>query len=87
MKDIIKNRVLETFSKTEKDDIGKEIKVFMDKKDFDIKIEKIIKDKLKSNKELEDKIVDITKNVLTQLYKTLWVRRGMWRDTLSNKSS
>jgi hypothetical protein len=37
--------------------------------------------------ELEDKIVDITKNVITQLYKTLWTKRGFWRNDLKNKSS
>ena len=69
-----------------KTDVSKEIKVYMDTKTFKDKVEKIVKDKLKNDKELEDKVVEITKNVLTQLYKTLWVRRGMWRDTLSNKS-
>jgi hypothetical protein len=69
-----------------KSDVSKEIKVYMDTKTFNDKIEKIIKDRIKNEKDLEDKVVEITKNVLTQLYKTLWVRRGMWRDTLSNKS-
>lgn len=69
-----------------KSDVSKEIKVYMDTNTFKNKIEKIVKDKIKNDKELEDKVVEITKNVLTQLYKTLWVRRGMWRDTLSNKS-
>ena len=69
-----------------KSDVSKEIKVYMDTKTFNDKIEKIIKDRIKNEKGLEDKVVEITKNVLTQLYKTLWVRRGMWRDTLSNKS-
>jgi hypothetical protein len=69
-----------------KSDVSKEIKVYMDTNTFKDKIEKIVKDKIKNDKELEDKVVEITKNVLTQLYKTLWVRRGMWRDTLSNKS-
>ena len=69
-----------------KTDVSKEIKLYMDTKTFKDKVEKIVKDKLKNDKELEDKVVEITKNVLTQLYKTIWVRRGMWRDTLSNKS-
>ena len=69
-----------------KSDVSKEIKVYMDTNTFKDKIEKIVKDKIKNDKELEDKVVEITKNVLTQLYKTLWVKRGMWRDTLSNKS-
>jgi hypothetical protein len=70
-----------------KSDVSKEIKVYMDTNTFKNKIEKIIKDKLKDDKELEDKVVEITKNVLTQLYKTLWVKRGMWRNSLSNKSA
>lgn len=69
-----------------KSDISKEIKVYMDSTTFKNKVEKIVKDRLKNEKELEDKVVEITKNVLTQLYKTLWVKRGVWRNTLSNKS-
>lgn len=70
-----------------KSDVSKEIKVYMDTADFKNKIEKIVKDKLKNNKELEDKVVDITGNVLTQLYKTLWTKRGFWKAGLSNKNS
>ena len=77
------NQINENLTKT---DVSNEIKLYMDTKTFKDKVEKIVKDKLKNDKELEDKVVEITKNVLTQLYKTLWVRRGMWRDTLSNKS-
>jgi hypothetical protein len=79
-----KNKINENLTKT---DVSKEIKVYMDSKEFKDKIEKIVKDRLKNEKELENKVVDITKNVLTQLYKTLWVKRGIWRDNLSNKSS
>jgi hypothetical protein len=57
----------------------------MDTNTFKDKVEKIVKDRLKNDKELEDKVVEITKNVLTQLYKNLWVKRGMWRNSLSNK--
>jgi len=70
-----------------KNDVSKEIKVYMDTNTFKDKIEKIVKDRLKNDKELEDKVVEITRNVLTQLYKTLWVKRGMWRNSLSNKST
>jgi hypothetical protein len=79
-----KKKINENLTKT---DVSKEIKVYMDSKEFKDKIEKIVKDRLKNEKELENKVVDITKNVLTQLYKTLWVKRGIWRDNLSNKSS
>lgn len=69
-----------------KSDVDKAIKVYMDSTEFKTKIEKIVKDRLKNEKELEDKVVEITKNVLTQLYKTLWVKRGFWKSNLSNKS-
>jgi hypothetical protein len=70
-----------------KSDVTKEIKIYLDSKDFKSKIEKIVKDRLKNEKELEDKVVEITKNVLTQLYKTLWVKRATWRNNLSNKNN
>ena len=76
-------KINENLTKT---DVSKEIKVYMDTNTFKEKVEKIVKDRLKNDKELEDKVVEITKNVLTQLYKTLWVKRGMWRNSLSNKS-
>lgn len=68
-------------------DINKGIKIYMDTSEFKSKIEKIVKDRLKNDKELEDKVVEITKNVLTQLYKTLWTKRGFWKTQLSNKSN
>lgn len=70
-----------------KSDVSKEFKVYMNTKDFKDKIEKIVQDKLKDNKELEDKVVEITRNVITQLFKTLWVKRGVWQSSLSNKNS
>lgn len=69
-----------------KADIDKKIKIYMDSQEFKTKVEKIVKDRLKNEKELEDKVVEITKNVLTQLYKTLWTKRGFWKSNLSNKS-
>lgn len=68
-----------------KDDIKKEMKIFLSTNDFENKVSKIVKKKLEDSKELEDKVVEITKNVLTQLYKTLWVKRATWRNNISNK--
>jgi hypothetical protein len=79
-----KNKITEDITKS---DVSKEIKIYMSSADFKAKVEKIVKDRLKDDKELEDKVVDITRNVLTQLYKTLWVKRGVWRNNLSNKSN
>jgi hypothetical protein len=84
MKDLIKNKLNEEFGKQ---DVKKEITTFIDSQTFKTKIEKIIKDKLKDNKELEDKMVDITRNVLSQLYKTLWTKRNFWRNQVDNKNS
>lgn len=70
-----------------KSDVSKELKTYMDSKEFKSKVENIVKDRLKNNKELEDKVVEITSNVLTQLYKTLWLKRAVWQNNLSNKNS
>ena len=70
-----------------KSDVSKEIKIYMGSNEFNKKIEKIVKDRIKNEKELEDKIVEITSNVLTQLYKTLWIKRAVWKNNLSNKSN
>jgi hypothetical protein len=84
VKDLIKNRLNEEFGKK---DVTKEINTFIDGETFKNKIEKIVKDKLKNNKELEDKMVEITKNVLSQLYKTLWTKRNFWKSQVDNKNS
>lgn len=70
-----------------KADVTKELKIYLDSKEFATKIEKIIKDRIKNEKYLEDKVVDITKNVLTQLYKTLWIKRATWVNSLTNKNN
>ena len=84
MKNPIKNKLNEELTKA---DVSKELKIYMDTTEFKNKIEKIVKDRIKDDKGLEDKVVDITKNVLTQLYKTLWTKRGLWVNNLSNKSN
>jgi hypothetical protein len=85
MKDLIKNRLNEAV--LSKSDIKDEIKSQLDGNALKKKVEDIIKDKIKNDKDLEDKIVEINKNVLTQLFKSLWVKRAFWKDNLSNKNS
>lgn len=84
MKDLIKQRLNEEFGKSDVKDV---ISKHMDSNEFKNKVEKIVKDRIKNEKELEDKVVEITRNVLTQLYKSLWVKRSFWRNQLSNKST
>ena len=80
----MKKKINEELTKT---DVNKQIKVYMDSNEFKTKVEKIVKDRIKNEKEFEDKIVDITKNVLTQLYKTLWVKRATWVNNITNKNN
>jgi hypothetical protein len=70
-----------------KKDIDQGVKTYINSAEFKAKIEKIVKDRLKNDKDLEDQTVEITKNVLTQLFKTLWNRRNTWLNGLSNKNS
>lgn len=67
--------------------MNKEMIKYLDSNAFKEKVDKIVKDRLKNDKELEDQTVEITKNVLTQLFKTLWNRRNTWLNGLSNKNS
>jgi hypothetical protein len=80
----MKTKIQENMTKS---DVSKEVKIYMDSKDFKNKIEKIVKDRIKNEKELEDKVVEITRNVLTQLYKTLWIKRATWQNNLTNKNN
>ena len=84
MKDLIRNKLNEELTRA---DVKKEIKTYMDSSDFKSKVERIVKDRIKNEKGLEDKVVEITKNVLTQLYKTLWSKRSFWSSQLKNKAN
>ena len=84
MKDLIRQKLNEEVNKS---DVKSEIKKYMDSSEFKSKVEKIVKDRIKNEKALEDKVVDITKNVLTQLYKQLWTKRAFWKNGLYNKSN
>lgn len=84
MKDLIRIRLNEEFTKTDAKDV---VKKYMDSAEFKSKVEKIVKDRINNEKALEDKVVEISKNVLTQLYKALWVKRTVWTSMLSNKGN
>ena len=64
-----------------------EIKDFLDinrSSDLDKKVEDIVKKKFKNDKDLEKYVVDVTRNVLIQLYKTMYTRKGFWATDLKN---
>lgn len=77
-----------------KDDIKtivkKEIKDFLNitkAGDLEAKVQKMVKDAIKSDKELEKFMVEISKNVLIQMYKNLWMRRNFWSSDLKNSAN
>jgi alpha-galactosidase/6-phospho-beta-glucosidase family protein len=55
--------------------------------DFENRVKAIVKDMMKNDKDLEKKVVDVSKNVLVQLYKALWTKRNFWTSDLKNVSS
>jgi hypothetical protein len=86
-----KSNLSESLSPSDKSDIKvmikKEIKDFLDitrGSQFETKVKDIVKDSLKTNKDFENKVVEITRNVLVQLYKQLWTRRSFWVNDLRN---
>ena len=86
-----KSNINEALSPSDKSDIKvmikKEIKDFLDitrGSQFETKVKDIVKDSLKTNKDFENKVVEITRNVLVQLYKQLWTRRSFWANDLRN---
>jgi hypothetical protein len=86
--------ISEALTPTDKSDIKtlvkKEIKDFLDlnrSSDLEKKVEDIVKKKFKNDKDIEKYIVEITRNVLVQLYKSLWTKRSFWSGDLKNLSN
>ena len=84
----------ESLTPTDKSDIKtlvkKEIKDFLENTrsiELENKVGEIIKNKIKNDKDVEKYLVDVTRNVLIQLYKNLWTRRNFWSNDLKNSSS
>lgn len=84
MEDTRRQWILEELSQPDKVAVKKYV---LTSKELEEKIEKIVAMKLKNNKDLEAQSVQISKNVLTQLFKALWVKRNFWKSGLSNKST
>lgn len=73
-----------------KDIVQKEIKDFLTSNKnatLEKKVKDVIKDLIKGDKEMEKYVLTITKNVLIQLYKNLWMRRSFWSNDLKNTAS
>jgi hypothetical protein len=68
-------------------DVDKKFDKFLKSRDLERKVSEIVKKETKTDDELEDFVVDVTKNVLTQLYKTFWTKRNFWKSSLKNKAN
>jgi predicted nucleic acid-binding protein len=86
-KNIIKIRIEEGLSSEDRNQIKSEVTKLLKSSDLKDVISTIIAKELKDNSELEKQTVQITKNVLTQLFKALWTKKSVWVSSLSNKAS
>jgi hypothetical protein len=68
-----------------KSELESRLKKFLKSSELKRKIRQGAKEETKSDKEMEKLVVDITKNVLTQLFKTMWTKRNFWKSDLKNK--
>ena len=86
----IKQRLNEVLSKEDRKEVEKLIDTSLDDfikdKKFEKKIEQMVIDnlKIKGNKKLEKDVVEISKNVLVQLYRAFWVRRNFWKNSIKD---
>lgn len=81
------NVLTEELTKSDETEIKKMIKDFLNVNrsfDFEKEVEKVVVNKLKNSPELEDKIFDITKKAIVNLYKTFWLKRNFWSGALKN---
>lgn len=85
------NEATETIDKSDiKAIIKKEVKDFLvnsNSSDLEKKIERMVAEAVKTNKDVEKHIVEITRNVMVQVYKNLWTRRSFWASDLKNSSN
>ncbi len=51
------------------------------------KIKDIVHQMVKSDKAVQDSVVEIARNVLVQLYKALWTKKSFWMSDLKNASN
>lgn len=87
MRDRIKQKLHEEIAKKDEKQVEDILWKAMESKKFEKKLGEILKREYKNSDVFEKEVVDIARNVVTQLFKTLWVRRNMWRSRLSNKST
>lgn len=85
------NTISEALTQSDKNEIKtivkSQIKDFLNlnrNSDFEKKVGDIVAKKFKNDKDVEKRILEITRNVIIQLYKTLWTKRNFWSNDLKN---
>jgi predicted Zn-ribbon and HTH transcriptional regulator len=51
------------------------------------KLKKVLLKQLKNDKDIEEYLMDMNRNTLVQLFKTLWVKRGTWKNDIRNQKA
>jgi hypothetical protein len=89
-----KNDLNENLTQSDKSEISsivkREIKDFLNLTrniDFEKKVFDIVKDRIKSDKDIEKYVLEISRNVLVQLYKSLWLKKSFWVNDIKNSST
>lgn len=81
----------EQLTKSDVEQIAKKsIKSYMESGrnvEMENRVKTIIHQMVKNDKQLEDAVVQITRNVLVQLYKSLWTKKSFWVSDLKNSSN
>lgn len=73
--------IYEAFTHADEDRVAQIVRRELKSKSFSDSVQSELK-----GKAFEDKVLKLSKNVLTQLFKTLYTRRSVWRDNLSTLS-
>jgi hypothetical protein len=63
-------------------ELDKKLKDLVNSKAFKDQIKDVVDDQIRSDKELEKLVVDITKDSLSELFKTLWTKRSFWKSQI-----
>lgn len=86
-KDILREELTKSDERQISRMIEKEVNKALSKSEFEKKVKGIMSKQYKKDKDFENEVVKIASNVVTQLFKTLWVRRNVWRTRLQNKAN
>jgi len=67
-----------------KTDVKNQFQDLIKSHDLKNKVIEIVKQHVKNDKDLEKQMLDIARNSLVQLYKTLWMKKNFWASAIKN---